>query len=231
MNLSRDDQHKEAAQTAEWLKDHTYTELVNLNGVEVWRCQKPGSIHLAFDICMTRFGIAVHGDIGSLTFSVGTGYGIKFLAGEDGEYIYGKLEPSSKATEFDKPGFVQHVEDAMCNWLSISRGSAPEWMANFPANPGRGNDIEAWLLANAEGDTELSALVVALREAWELEGDSAKAHEWLADHEELLSVSDTWEWNLRKPTDSVLRRLSRVRHAAKIILAQKVAKQAQAVPE
>lgn len=221
--MNEEQRTKLATDTAEWLKDHTYTELTNVNGVEVWRCQKPGSHNLAFDICITRFGISVMGDIGSLAFSVGASYGIPFLAGTDGDYIYGKLEASSKATEFDLPGLIQRVEDAMCDWLSHSRESAPDWMDDYSKNQGRGKDIEAWLLANAEGDGELSALVVALREAWAFEGDSSKAHEWLTEHEELLAVSDTWEWDLRKPTDSVLRRLARVRHAAQMIMAQKVA--------
>lgn len=226
--MSREAQNKELADTADWLKDHVYTELANTNGVEVWRCQKPNTIHLAFDICITRFGISVFGDIGSLAFGVGAGYGMKFLAGKDGDYIYSKLEPSSKTTEFDLPGFIQRVEDAICDLLSHSRESAPEWMENYSTNQGRGKDIEAWLLANADGDGELSALVVALREAWAFEGDSSKAHEWLADHEELLEVGDTWEWDLRKPTDSVLRRLARVRHAAQMIMAQKAAAEAAA---
>jgi hypothetical protein len=227
--MNQEQENKLAADTAEWLKDHAYTELANTNGVEVWRCQKPGTIHLAFDICITRFGIAVFGDIGSLAFSVGASYGMGFLAGTDGDYIYGKLEASSKATEFDRPGFIQRVEDAMCDWLSHSRESAPDWMEDYSKNQGRGKDIEAWLLANSEGDGELSALVVALREAWAFEGDSSQAHEWLAEHEELLEVSDTWEWDLRKPTDSVLRRLARVRHAAQMIVAQKAATGVQAV--
>lgn len=217
---------KLAAESAEWLKDHVYTELANANRVEVWRCQKPGTIHLAFDICITRFGISVMGDIGSLAFSVGAGYGMKFLAGTDGEYIYGKLEASSKTTEFDLAGFIERVEDAICDMLSNSRESAPEWMASFPENQGRGKDIEAWLLANCANDAELSAVCVALHEVWAFEGGSEKAHEWLNDHEDLLEVSDTWEWNLRKPTDSVLRRLARVRHAAQMIMAQKAATEA-----
>lgn len=229
--MSREEENKLLADTAEWLKDHAYTELANANGVEVWRCQQPGSVHLAFDICITRFGIAVFGDIGSLAFSVGAHYGMAFLAGRDGDYIYGKLEASSKTTEFDRPGFIQRVEDAMCDWLSHSRESAPEWMEDYSKNQGRGKDILAWLLANAAGDGELSALAlaVALREAWEFEGDSSKAHEWLTEHEELLEVSDTWEWDLRKPTDSVLRRLARVRHAARVIVAQKAAAEAAAL--
>ncbi|WP_219097611.1 hypothetical protein [Pseudomonas sp. UMAB-40] len=226
--MSREEQNKHLTDSAEWLKNHAYTELVNSNGVEVWRCQQPGSIHLAFDICITRFGIAVFGDIGSLTFGVGASYGMKFLAGKDGDYIYGKLEASSKTTEFDRPGFIARVEEAICHWLAHSRESAPAWFDDYCATQGRSAEIEAWLLEHCDGDQELSAVVVALREARAFEGGSSQAHEWLTDHEELLEVSDTWEWDLRKPTDSVLRRLARVRHAARMIVAQKAAAEAAA---
>lgn len=229
--MSREEENKYLADAAEWTKGHAYTQLVSANGVEVWRCQTPGSINQAFDICITRFGISVFGDIGSLTFSVGASYGLPFLAGKDGDYIYNKLEASSKATEFDRPAFVGHVEGAICDLLSGSREMAPEWMADWPANQGRGSEIEAWMLENSATDHELSALVVALREAWAFEegADPAKAHEWLNDHEELLETSDSWEWSLRKPTSSVLRRLAKVRHAARMIVAQKAAAEAQAV--
>jgi hypothetical protein len=228
--MNEEQRIKLEADTAEWLKDHAYTELANSNGVEVWRCQKPGTIHLAFDISITRFGIAVMGDIGSLTFSVGASYGMKFLAGTDEDYIHGKLEASCKVTDFDRAAFIWHVEGAICDLLSLSRETAPDWMADYPANQGRGAEIEAWLLDNSAADHELSALVVALREAraFEADADPSKAHEWLVDHEELLEIGDSWEWGLRKPTDSVWRRLYRVRHAAQMIMAQKVAAEAAA---
>ncbi|QSL90498.1 hypothetical protein [Pseudomonas atacamensis] len=226
--MNQDKHDKLTAETAEWLKNHVYTELVRANGVEVWRCQQPKTSNLAFDIAITRYGIAVFGDIGSLTFRVGAAYGMKFLAGDDGGYIYGKLESTSKQTDFDRSAFIGHVEDAICDLVSSTRENAPEWMAKFPC-PGRGKDIEAWLVEQA-GDDELAALCVALREAWAFEegSNSSAAHEWLNEREELLNVSDTWEWNLRKATDSVLRRLYRVRHAARQIMAQKAPAEAVA---
>lgn len=231
--MSREDGNKHMVDAAEWLKGHTYTQLGHAKALEVWRCQTPGSVHQAFDICITRFGIAVFGDIGAMTFGVGSSYGIPFLAGADGDYIYDKLAPNSKETDFDRSSFVWHVEGAICDLLSGSRETAPEWMADWPANQGRGSEIEAWMLENSATDHELSALVVALREAWAFEEgtDPAKAHEWLNDHEELLETSDSWEWRLRKPTSSVLRRLAKVRHAARMIVAQKAAAEAQAVSQ
>lgn len=38
------------ARVAEDLAQHQYTQLVNQNGVEVWRCARPGSSCYGFDI-------------------------------------------------------------------------------------------------------------------------------------------------------------------------------------
>lgn len=224
--MNRDIQVQMGHKAAEELKDHQYRLLADVPGAEVWRCQTPGSIHMAFDICVTRFGIAVFGDIGSLTFSVGASYGIKFLAGTDGDYIYGKLEPSSKQTDFDRDGFVRHVQWAICNLLSTKYETAPAWMNESAQREQHMAELEPWLVKH-EQEAEIAALLVALRTATAYTSDHSptSAHEWLNDHEDLLDVSDTWEWDLRKPTDSVCRRLARVRHAAKQILALKIAQQ------
>ncbi|WP_226342927.1 MULTISPECIES: hypothetical protein [Pseudomonas] len=85
------------ARAAEKLKDHQYTCLVKQSDVEVWRCKAERTTAYAFDIMMTRFGIAVVGDIGDLTFSVGLGYGMSFLAGDDVTYyLHTKLNESHK---------------------------------------------------------------------------------------------------------------------------------------
>ncbi|WP_122558523.1 hypothetical protein [Pseudomonas viridiflava] len=224
--MNRDILAQMGHKAAEELKDHQYRLLADVPGAEIWRCQTPGSIHMAFDICITRFGIAVFGDIGSLTFSVGASYGIKFLAGTDGDYIYRKLEPSSKETDFDRNGFVTHVQLAICNLVSTKYETAPAWMDESAERERHMAELEPWLLKHAK-EAEIAALHVALREATAYTADSSPsaAHEWLDDHEELLEVSDTWEWNLRKPTDSVCRRLARVRHAAQYIHALKIAQQ------
>ncbi|MCQ3823066.1 hypothetical protein JEG40_11960, partial [Streptococcus agalactiae] len=46
------------ARAAEKLKDHQYTCLVKQSDVEVWRCKAERTTAYAFDIMMTRFGIA-----------------------------------------------------------------------------------------------------------------------------------------------------------------------------
>ena len=67
-----------------------YTQLASLKNdadigynviqTEVWHCGKKGSSSYSFDIAIMPMGIAVTGDIGSLTFDV-YGRGIDFLAG------------------------------------------------------------------------------------------------------------------------------------------------------
>jgi hypothetical protein len=72
------------ARELEWaasnVKDHT-VELICGNGpTEVWRCTNNGSSTYGFDLVISRFGIAMYGDIDSLVFGVGSAYGIDFLA-------------------------------------------------------------------------------------------------------------------------------------------------------
>lgn len=236
--MSRDNENKLLADAAVWLKGHSYTQLVNTNGVEVWRCQTPGSIHQAFEICMTRFGIAVFGDIGSLTFSVGASYGLKFLAGEDGEHIYDKLEPRSKESELDRDYFVHIVCEAIKDLLHGRVEDIPSWkQAPTPLSEVCA-ELDNWLMMAADNrfptglhQTFLSAMVVALRSCQNLEGGVTEAYAWIGEHEELLDLGSDLDYDLRKPTNSVLRRLAKVRHAARIIVAQKAAAEAQAVPQ
>ena len=83
-----------AARVAEDLAQHEYTQLVNENGVEVWRCQQPGTRVYHFDICVTAYGMSMFGDIDGLLWHVGADYGITFLrpkrrvsARKTGEYL------------------------------------------------------------------------------------------------------------------------------------------------
>lgn len=234
--MSREEENKHLADAGKWLKDHAYTELANANGVEVWRCQKPGSIHQAFDICITRFGTAVFGDIGSLTFGVGSSYGLPFLAGDDGDYIYGKLEATSKVTELDRDYFVQIVCEAIKDLLHGRVEDLPEWKQSPTPLDDICAELDNWLMMAAEKRfptglhmSFLSALVVALRSCQRLEGGATEAYAWINEHEELLDLGSNLDYDLHRPTDSVLRRLAKVRHAARMIVAQKAAAEAQAV--
>lgn len=88
-----------SARVAQDMAQHKYTQLVNENGVEVWRCARPGSSFYGFDICITRFGMM--GDIGPLVFHVGASYGINFLRHQSDGYLHEKLDGDIKRVVID----------------------------------------------------------------------------------------------------------------------------------
>jgi hypothetical protein len=88
---------------AETMVGHQHTCLARQDNLVAWRCQPPQDKAYAFDILITRSGIAVVGDIDNLTFSVGLGYGIEFLAGDDViYYMHVKLIEVCEKRSFSK---------------------------------------------------------------------------------------------------------------------------------
>lgn len=222
---------KLAIDTAEWLKDHAYTELANANGVEVWRCQKPGSHNLAFDICVTRYGTAVFGDIGHLTFDIDASYGIHYLANTGLHNLHGKLAASCKEEWIDLDAILGTVRECICDALDEEEVEYPEGM-----------DIEAligWLHATAkegeESDLPFDEWADLLERVGRFDVGSSRdivpAYDLLAESEDLLRTSDLWESTISKPSDHVWRKLFYVQHAAGAIMAQKAAKEAAPAPE
>lgn len=217
------------ANVADWLKDHVYTELTNANGVEVWRCQKPGSHNLAFDICVTRYGTAVFGDIGHLTFDIDASYGLRYLANTGFHNLHGKLAASCKEEWIDLDAILETVRDCICTALDDEEVEYPEGM-----------DIKAWidwLCTTAEERQELDLPLGEWAELLERVGsfdegssrDIVPAYDLLAESEELLRTSDLWETTISKPSDHVWRKLFYVRHAANAIMAQKAAAESAAL--
>jgi hypothetical protein len=214
---------------AEWIKDHQYTQLASTDAVEVWRAQKPGSSSYAFDITMSRYGIAVYGDIGNLVFNVGRSYGLKFLAGTDEDYVYRKLDHNCRETDLDEAYLVDIVHNAIVELLGERDLELPEFKQAPVPLAERVQELDDWLMEAAaknagklgvSGVAEVSALVVALRECQNLEIKSVEAaYLWLCDRQELLELADDMDYTLSKPTNSVLQRLYLVRHAAQQILA------------
>lgn len=99
-------------------KDFNYTCLVNNSEIEAWRCKKEGTNVYAFDIVITGFGIAVFGDISTVTFRVGASYGINFLAGDDVDYyILSKVEGSCKNYDFDKEEFLKVCKESTLDFI------------------------------------------------------------------------------------------------------------------
>lgn len=220
-----------AASIAEWLKDHQYTCLTEANGVEVWRCQKPGSCNLAFDIVITRFGIAMFGDVGTLVFKVGASYGLPFLARKPDGYMLEKLETQFRAErEFDQPGFLERICFSICERLTLwcEEGvELPEWITDERQRRGKFNELVEWMDEHIEamGDDEVldfHEIQSALAEACNIE-DLRAAEDFMEANEEVLGESDTYEWDLTMPSSSLVRRLHYVSHAARAILAQQEA--------
>jgi hypothetical protein len=211
------------ANVSDWLKDHAYTELTNANGVEVWRCQKPGSHNLAFDICVTRYGTAVFGDIGHLTFDIDASYGLRYLANTCMHNLHGKLAASCKEEWIDKDAILETVSGCIYEALDEEEFEYPGGM-----------DIQAligWLDAMTKGreDSDLpfdewSDLLERIGRFDEGTGrDIVPAFDLLSESEDLLRTSDLWESTFAKPSDHVWRKLFYVRHAANAIMAQKAA--------
>jgi len=211
---------------AELIKDHQFTQLAKTDSVEVWRCKTPGTHSYAFDLTMSRYGMAMYGDTGALVFDVGSSadYGLKFLAKDDDDYVYGKLDHSSRETDLDEAYLLEIVYGAIIDLLDERDLELPEWFPDTEPMADRVEQLSQWLLGSECKDAEHSALVVALRGCQNLENRStAGAYEWLSDHQELLELGDDLDYSLGKPTNSVMQRIYMLRHAAKQILALKEA--------
>lgn len=213
------------ANVADWLKDHVYTELVSPtseNGTEVWRCKKPGSNNLAFDICVTRYGIAVFGDIGHLTFDVGDSYGIDFLRHDSIGYVHGKLAESCKQVWIDKDAILEIVRDCICEAMDdegvehpegMSVETLTEWLKEQSSENVVEPPVDEWLEV-LERITEFDD---------NTDRDVVPAFDLLSENARLLRNGDLWERTITKPSDHVWRKLFYVRHAANAIMAQKAA--------
>lgn len=205
-----------ASNVADWLKDHQYTQLVKTDAVEVWRCKAPGNTNLAFDITITRFGMGVMGDIGGLTFSVGSSYGVQWIANTSMGNLHGKLESHCKQVWIDKDEILDKVRECICEALDEDGIEYPD-----------GTSVEAlldWLRAQDGEDTPFDEWVDLLecidRLDERTDRDVVRAFDLIAENEKLLRTGDTWEWSFDKPSDHVWRKLFYVQHAAKQIVAQ-----------
>lgn len=211
------------AVAAERMKDHQYTQLAKTETVEVWRAKKPGSSAYAFELAITPRGMAAYGDIGSLVWEVGSSYGLKFLANsDDDEYVYSKLDHRVREEELDQEHLVEIVYDAILELLE-GRDLELTWLGRNTALSERVAELDAWLLGNTALQSEageFAALVVALRECQNLEDDSlAGARCWLSDRTGLLEMGSASDYDLGRPSSSVMRDIYMVRHAAQQILA------------
>lgn len=108
------------ARAEQILTGFEYTCLARGVGVEVWDCRRPGTSVYAFTISVAPRGIAVVGDIGALTFGVGSAFGLPFLAGDDvAYYIHSKLshEVRDGSVELDTEAFRRAVAGLAARFL------------------------------------------------------------------------------------------------------------------
>jgi len=224
------------AEAAEYLKNHQYRPLVDADDVKVWRCERPGTSAYAFDIMLTRYGIAVVGDIANLTFSVGLGYGLEFLAGDDvGYYIHSKLDEKCKKRDFDETAFRGALIDGICQRIADEADydaydELPAWVREEKERGlagSRWEELLAFVRAEARKYDDASAKWEEwddlLREAADI-GDEHQAGAFMNEHCETLGLGpDWWEISVTTPAEPLMRELYMIRHAAIAILAQKQA--------
>jgi len=222
-----------SAEAAEYLKNHQYRPLVDADDVKVWRCKQPGTNAYAFDIMLTRYGIAVVGDIANLTFGVGLGYGLEFLAGDDvGYYIHSKLDEKCKTRDFDKAAFRGALIDGICQRISDEADydaydELPAWIREEKERGPTGSrwpELRAFVRVEArkdDADEKWGEWVDLLAEATDI-GDQHQAGVFMNEHCETLGLGpDWWEICVTTPSESLIRELYMIRHAAREILAQK----------
>lgn len=227
---------KRRERAAECLKDHEYTVLADTDQLKVWRCKAPGTTCYAFDILITRFGIATVGDIDGLTFNVGLSYGIEFLAGDDiGYYIHSKLEEHCREREFDEEAFRAALVTGVCSQICENThddelyAALPEWMRNDGGchEAGRWDELRklvkehlAAIEYGGDGRDFWDSLNDRLSEADDI-SYVEQASMFMSDHHEELGLGcDYWEITIDKPRDSLINRLYLINHAAKAIIAQ-----------
>lgn len=212
---------------------HQYTQLVNENGVEVWRCAQPGTSCYGFDICVTRFGMSMMGDIGPLVFNVGSLYGINFLRHQSDGYLHEKLDSDIKRQVID----FDSIRDTVCSCIvarideEFSADEIPEWISTIPdtgATLEQAELLVEWLREKDAADDDrlpFSDLADVIDEvetfAEGRDSEVVLAYDFLQQHEELIGGSDLWETQISKPCPQLMARLFYVRHAANAIMAMK----------
>ncbi|WP_416425387.1 hypothetical protein RAM80_06405 [Pseudomonas sp. App30] len=227
---------KRRERAAKCLKDLEYTVLADTDQLKAWRCKAPGTTCYAFDILITRFGIATVGDIDGLTFGVGLSYGIEFLAGDDiGYYIHSQLEEHCREREFDEEAFRAAIVTGVCNRISENThdddqyAALPEWMRNDGGmgESGRWDELCEFVEARHEvieygedGYDFWDGLKDRVSDAGYV-GYTEEARTFMGDNYEELGLGcDYWEITIDKPRESLINRLYLINHAAKAIVAQ-----------
>jgi hypothetical protein len=219
------------------LKNHDYVR-IGFGKCEVWQCTNNGSSTYGFDISISRFGIAVHGDIGSLSFRVGSYYGMSFLAGKDVEYyIYSKLDEAYHKTQVVKEKIKDMLaremfyllEDIVCDPSEIGR-ELPEEQIGYKVQISEDSEHidEMYEFAEKVSSGEISGIEVRkakmifeLLDAYRIFDDKyfevspAKAYEIMYEN---TSIDLADGLSVTEPDRHIMWKLYIVNHAAKQIM-------------
>lgn len=220
------------ARVAEDLAHHQYTQQVNENGVEVWRCKQPGTRTYHFDICVTAYGISMFGDIDGLIWNVGADYGINFLRHQSDGYLHGKLESDCKREVID----FDSIRETVCSCIvarieeELESDEIPEWMTAITddTTEAQAEELAEWMRERVRADDDrlpfdelIDVIEDVERFADGRDSEIVLAYDFLQQHEELIGGSDLWETRISKPCPNLMARLFYVRHAANAIMAIK----------
>ncbi len=222
------------------LRNHVYKQIAFGDFCEIWQCMdEKGSSYYGFDICISRFGISVHGDIDSLSFGVGTYYGMSFLAGKDiGYYIRSKLTNEFREQREVKSELIKEM--IACNFFYIL-----EEIVCDPSELESDEDEEdiGFKVKISENSEDLESMVVFANKVddGEVEGIEEKTSKRICDlleaynefDDEYFDVSEEHAYrimqentdidlsdglSITEPDESIMMRLYYVNHAAKQIM-------------
>jgi len=219
------------ARAAENLARHEYTCLAQQENLVAWRCKAEQSTSYAFDILMTRFGIAVVGDIDNLTFSVGLGYGIEFLAGDDVTYyLHTKLSEVCKKRSFSEHLFrevlMRNIAQALHEECELEMfDSLPEWLQDpDKVDAAHWPEFRQLVLAKRRDMTHIDDRWLHWDDLLDTAHDVTFTDEamlFMRDNSEQLCLGDEWYENrVDEPSQGLVQCLYMINHAAKAIVAQ-----------
>ena len=202
----------------EVLKEHEYTLLAKGDDCEIWKCSKSNTNVYAFNIAVTPMGISVVGDIGDYTFGV-YGRNVSFLAGRDVEYyIHSKLSPNCKEVEFDMDNFREAVVNEIKDHTEVDYEEIYEKIKDLYFDEIKDCLWQFWKnsLVTDEIYDFLNNITDVLKEA-DLIEDANGAYTFL-ENCKTLNFADSWEYELEKPSEKLIRTLYIINEAAKQIV-------------
>lgn len=152
---------RELEHAAENVANHTVELISSGRHAEIWRCTNQGSSCYGFDLAISRFGMAMYGDMDSLVFKVGSLYGIEFLARSSVcGYMIEKLEPEYR----DKR---ELAEDKLKNML-IQAGCElleQQFVAYVDSDSCEYTELAPWVSQGASWDLKDITLDMVIDEA------------------------------------------------------------------